>query len=149
MDLDSTLHVLKAWLIAGALLGSVLGLTAVIVVVKDLVTRIRRRRATALATPVLKGVPLPAVDDPRWRIEHGLFERKMNKRMDRMWMGDFKVWSIDGEVLFQGHRVGHWRRYVRAVRARFPDGEQHTLAEAAGRALRAPNGRFPEGDWRS
>jgi hypothetical protein len=100
----------------------VLGCACVIVsaiVVSSLAAWLHARiQQQQLAAPVLNGVPLPAVDDPRWAMEGGRAE-----------LGDFRI--ISHYVFLGRDMIGEWSAYCQAVRAPLKARAYESLQERA------------------
>lgn len=82
-------------------------------------------RRERLARPMLNGIPLPVVDDVRW------------KRGYEGWcqLGNFQVWSRSGLIRLDepgpGQTLGFWSAYGKAVGRTVALREQESLAARA------------------
>jgi len=93
------------------------------------------RRFERLRSWQLQGIPLPAPDDPRWKLtKHG--EAELGSFLVQEYLSEF----CTGGVYFEKHCLGNWRHYERAVMA--PLRQQLQEARAA-RALAAITGDEP------
>lgn len=104
-------------------------LLAVVIVVMAMCLFARRRRQLLLRRPVLHGIPLPQVDDPRW-VTGG---SDVTARL-----GPFLVAagpSHCDSVSFDRERIGIWPWYARAVCRVLAEKHRKELSERAMDAL--------------
>ena len=93
------------------------------------------RRFERLRSWEMQGIPLPAPDDPRWRLtKHG--EAEMGPFLVQEYLNEFAT----GGVWFEKRCLGNWRRYERAVMAPLT---RRLQEERAARALAAITGDEP------
>lgn len=83
-----------------------------------------RRLAVQLRTPEIGGIPLPAVDDPRWQEIGG------GASLGTPHAGFMVTWCF-GRISFQGQELGTWQGYADAVRAPLQREATRKLADRA------------------
>lgn len=93
----------------------------------------RQAQQKRLESPWLGGVPLPAVDDSRWRLHSDHIYRGAVLGTDPR-QGGFFVARYDSGILFDGAYVGAWKQYAAAV---FAVLDARALEERADKALKA------------
>lgn len=112
------------WWLFGTTLGGFVSWAVIRAIRLTLKARLERR----LRSPEIDGVPLPAVDDPRW--VHEKTESILGKfTVDEDYL--YESLAKTHAIYLNGKRLGYWDEYGKRFRAHLPQLEKERLQLAA------------------